>query len=91
MPNSLTFGVNLLPNSTSKEFSLGNSTQKWNIYGDLTGTSTTATNLATAPTLVAGGTATVTLAMNSNYTLTIGGQQLVFVTPKIEIVDLTTL
>lgn len=49
MPNSLTFGVNLLPSidkSDNGGLSLGNASYKWNIFGDLTGT---ATAFATAP------------------------------------------
>ena len=38
----MTFKVNLLPNSTTKEYSLGSSQKRWNIYGDLTGYSSNA-------------------------------------------------
>lgn len=38
MPNkTITFGADLLPNSTSLEYNLGNSTQLWKIYGSLSG------------------------------------------------------
>lgn len=34
---NMTFKTNILPNSTTKEYSLGSLTNVWNIYGDLTG------------------------------------------------------
>lgn len=43
---------------------------------------TTATNLSAAPTITATGTATVNLAANTAYTLTVGGKSVVFKTPS---------
>ena len=43
---------------------------------------TTATNLSAAPTITATGTATVNLAANTTYTLTVGGKSVVFKTPS---------
>ena len=42
---------------------------------------TTATNLASAPTLQQTGTSTIDLVANKAYTLTVGGQSIVFKTP----------
>ena len=53
---NMTFKTNLLPNSTTLEYSLGSETQKWNIYGNLTGNASTATKLETARTLTVGST-----------------------------------
>ena len=53
--------------------------------GDLSGnatTATTATNLDAAPTLVQTGTSTIDLSPNTTYTLTVGGQSVIFKTPN---------
>lgn len=43
MPNAyINFGIDLLP-ATSNSYNLGSSSQKWNIYGTLTGNASTAT------------------------------------------------
>lgn len=35
MPNNhIDFGVDLIPNSTTKQYALGSSTKKWKIYGE---------------------------------------------------------
>lgn len=35
---TITFGADLLPNSTSLEYNLGSADKQWNIFGDLAGT-----------------------------------------------------
>ena len=79
MPNnSLTFGIDLLPNSTTKEYNLGSSTNKWNIFGDLTGNADTATSWANAQTVYvdltsAGTDSTLQGGSNSATTLKVNG------------------
>lgn len=90
---NMNFGVNLLP-KTDNTYSLGiddgNSNQKrWIIYaseihGPLTGnasSATTATNLSAAPTITQAGSSGTTLSAATFYTLTVGGQTVVFKTP----------
>ena len=42
---NINFGVNLLPTVTNSSLTLGSSTNKWTIYGDVNGTATNATNI----------------------------------------------
>jgi hypothetical protein len=61
---NMTFKANLLPDNTGTQKELGSSTARWNIYGDLNGnasTATTATNLATAPSLAASDVGKITV------------------------------
>ena len=65
---------------------LGTDSKKWStvyatIFDGNATTATTATNLANAPTLTETGTATIDLNANSTYTLSVGGQSIVFKTP----------
>jgi len=53
---NMTFKTNLLPNSTTLEYSLGSENQPWNIYGELNGNASSADKLKTARTLTIGGT-----------------------------------
>ena len=52
-----------------------------NVTGNLTGTATTATNLAAAPSFSSGGSNPTAFGANTTYTLTVGGQSVVFKTP----------
>ena len=52
---NMTFKASLLPNS-DLGYSLGSSTQRWNIYGNLTGNASTADKWKTAITLTIGNT-----------------------------------
>ena len=72
----LTFKANLLPNSDLGK-ALGSSTQRWNIYGELTGNASSATKLKTARNIngtAFDGTANITTAnWGTARTITIGG------------------
>ena len=56
MAVNMTFKTNLLPNSTTLEYSLGSEDKQWNIYGELNGNASSANKLKTARTLTIGGT-----------------------------------
>lgn len=80
---TITFGTNLVPNGDLTN-DLGTTSARWAIYGDLNGnaaTSTTATNLSSAPTIKSGTTTVTDLSANTSYTLNIGGQSMTFKTP----------
>lgn len=88
MPNNnITFGVNLLPSPTGT-YALGSTTQKWKLYADeingiaismlSTSDHTHTLNLTQAES----GTATINLTENTAYTLTAGGNSIVFKTPE---------
>ena len=56
MAVNMTFKTNLLPNSTTLEYSLGSEDKQWNIYGELNGNASSADKLKIARTLTIGGT-----------------------------------
>lgn len=68
---SITFGGGTI---TATKFS-------GNLTGDVTGTATTANNLASAPSFSDGGSSPKTFSANTTYTLTVGGKSVVFKTP----------
>ncbi len=78
---SITFATDLLPNENNTYY-LGSSTATWKIYGNLTGTATTASALSNAPTIKnSSGTAVTNLDANTSYTLNVGGKSVSFKTP----------
>ena len=51
---NMTFKTNLLPNSTTLEYSLGSEDKQWNIYGELNGNASSADKWKNARTLTIG-------------------------------------
>lgn len=68
-------------NPSTNTLSIGTGTLSATNYSGNASTATTATNLSAAPTITAAGTATVNLAANTTYTLTVGGKSVIFKTP----------
>lgn len=66
---NMTFKTNLLPNSTTKEYSLGSSTNKWKIFGDLTGNADTATKFAANQSITLTGDVTGSISSQAGWSI----------------------
>lgn len=71
---TMTFGADLIPNSTTKQYSLGSSTNKWNIYGDWKG--------SVIPISLGGTNATTAAAAKVNLGINVTGQDIAFWNPN---------
>ena len=71
---TMTFGADLIPNSTTKQYNLGSSTNKWNIYGDWKG--------SVIPVSSGGTNATTTAAAKVNLGINVTGQDIAFWNPN---------
>lgn len=83
---NMTFKASLLPN-TDLGYSLGSASQRWTIYGNLTGTASAVpwsgiTGKPSTTIATSSGTNQITLAFGTKYAITAAGSSYIFTMPS---------